>query len=65
MRPASIFSIIQLSNSRAALDRIAEYLIRRETITGKEFMKIFRAVEMGMDIPENLDEFELKDKTEE
>ena len=65
MRPASTFSIIQLSNSRAALDRIAEYLIRRETITGKEFMKIFRAVEMGMDIPENLDEFELKDKTEE
>ena len=40
-------------------------MIRRETITGKEFMKIFRAVEMGMDIPENLDEFELKDKTEE
>ena len=54
-----------LSSHRAALDRIAEYLIRRETITGKEFMKIFRAVEMGMDIPENLDEFELKDKTEE
>ena len=54
-----------LDSHRAALDRIAEYLIRRETITGKEFMKIFRAVEMGMDIPENLDEFELKDKTEE
>ena len=53
-----------LGSHRAALDRIAEYLIRRETITGKEFMKIFRAVEMGMDIPENLDEFELKDKTE-
>lgn len=52
-----------LGSHRAALDRIAEYLIRRETITGKEFMKIFRAVEMGMDIPENLDEFELKDKT--
>ena len=54
-----------LGSHRAALDRIAEYLIRRENITGKEFMKIFRAVEMGMDIPENLDEFELKDKTEE
>ena len=54
-----------LGSHRAALDRIAEYLIRRETITGKEFMKIFRAVEMGLDIPENLDEFELKDKTEE
>lgn len=54
-----------LGSHRAALDRLAEYLIRRETITGKEFMKIFRAVEMGMDIPENLDEFELQDKTEE
>ena len=54
-----------IGSHRAALDRIAEYLIRRETITGKEFMKIFRAVEMGMDIPENLDEFELQDKTEE
>ena len=54
-----------LGSHRAALDRIAEDLIRRETITGKEFMKIFRAVEMGMDIPENLDEFELQDKTEE
>ena len=37
-----------LGSHRAALDRIAEYLIRRETITGKEFMKIFRAVEMGI-----------------
>lgn len=41
---------------REALDKIAEYLIRKETITGREFMKIFRAVEKGMDIPENLDE---------
>ena len=41
---------------RTALDKIAEYLIKRETITGKEFMKIFRAVEKGLDIPENLDD---------
>ena len=34
----------------------AEYLIRKETITGKEFMKIFRAVEKGIKIPENLDD---------
>ena len=34
-----------LSGHRKALDKIAEYLIRKETITGKEFMKIFRAVE--------------------
>ena len=54
-----------LGSHRAALDRIAEYLIRRETITGKEFMKIFRAVEMGMDIPENLDELVLQPKAED
>ncbi|MDO5798753.1 MAG: ATP-dependent zinc metalloprotease FtsH [Eubacteriales bacterium] len=45
-----------LSEHREALDKIADYLIRRETITGKEFMKIFRAVERGIEIPENLDE---------
>ena len=50
-----------LGEHRTALDKIAEYLIRRETITGKEFMKIFRAVEKGMDIPENLDELDILD----
>ena len=45
-----------LSGHRTALDKIAEYLIRKETITGKEFMKIFRAVERGMDIPEDLND---------
>ncbi len=45
-----------LRGHREALDKIADYLIRRETITGKEFMKIFRAVERGMDIPENLED---------
>ena len=45
-----------LNEHREALDKIAEYLIRRETITGKEFMKIFRAVEKGLEIPENLDD---------
>ena len=34
-----------LNEHREALDKIAGYLISRETITGKEFMKIFRAVE--------------------
>ena len=33
-----------LSENREALDKIAEFLIERETITGKEFMKIFRQV---------------------
>lgn len=45
-----------LREHREALDKIAGYLIRRETITGKEFMKIFRAVEKGLEIPENLEE---------
>ena len=33
-----------LSDNRDALDRIAAFLIEKETITGKEFMKIFREV---------------------
>lgn len=40
-----------LSGSRDALDKLAEYLIEHETITGKEFMKIFRKVK-GLDEPE-------------
>ena len=47
-----------IGGHREALDKIADYLIRRETITGKEFMKIFRAVERGLEIPENLDDLE-------
>ena len=34
-----------LREHRVALDKIAEFLIEKETITGKEFMKIFREVE--------------------
>lgn len=33
-----------LSENRACLDRIAEFLIEKETITGKEFMEIFHKV---------------------
>ena len=33
-----------LSENRDVLDQIADYLIKRETITGKEFMQIFREV---------------------
>ena len=51
-----------LMEHRDALDKIADYLIRRETITGKEFMKILRAVENGMEIPDDLNE--LPDGTE-
>ncbi len=31
-----------LSEHREALDQIAGFLIEKETITGKEFMKIFQ-----------------------
>lgn len=34
-----------LAEHRLALDKIAEFLIEKETITGKEFMKIFHEVE--------------------
>ena len=55
-----------LNEHREALDKIAGYLISRETITGKEFMKIFRAVEKGLEIPENLDDLPDEEvKTEE
>ena len=33
-----------LGENREALDKIAAFLIEKETITGKEFMKIFREV---------------------
>lgn len=33
-----------LSENRECLDKIAEFLIEKETITGKEFMEIFRKV---------------------
>ncbi len=33
-----------LSENREAMDQIAEFLIEKETITGKEFMEIFRRV---------------------
>ena len=41
-----------LKAHRPAMDRIAEYLIQKETITGKEFMKIFREVEGLPEPPE-------------
>ena len=44
-----------ISSHRKALDKIAAYLIRKETITGKEFMIIFRAVEKGLEVSDVLD----------
>ena len=49
-----------ISSHRKALDKIAAYLIRKETITGKEFMIIFRAVEKGMEVSDVLEAEGLK-----
>ena len=54
-----------LGSHRTEMDKIAEYLIRKETITGKEFMKILRAVQQGMDIPENLEDLVLSENEKE
>jgi len=40
-----------LSENRELLDKLAEYLIEKETITGKEFMEIFRR-EKGLPDPD-------------
>ena len=40
-----------LSENREILDKIADFLIQKETITGKEFMKIFREAK-GIQEPE-------------
>lgn len=46
-----------LTENREVLDHISEYLYEHETITGKEFMKIFRELK---GIPEPEDEAEKK-----
>lgn len=40
-----------LRENREVMDKLAEFLIEKETITGKEFMKIFRAIK-GIPEPE-------------
>ena len=50
-----------LSENRDALDQIAAFLIEKETITGKEFMKIFREVK---GIPEPVEGEEGKEQAE-
>ena len=50
-----------LFENRDALDRIAAFLIEKETITGKEFMKIFREVK---GIPEPVEGEDGKEQAE-
>ena len=53
-----------LADNRDCLDKIAAFLIERETITGKEFMKIFREVK-GIPDPETKQaEANVSDSTE-
>ena len=49
-----------LAENRDTMDQIAEFLIEKETITGKEFMKIFRKVK---GIPEPPEEEQHEEKT--
>ena len=49
-----------LAENRDAMDQIAEFLMEKETITGKEFMKIFRKVK---GIPEPPEEEQHEEKT--
>jgi cell division protease FtsH len=44
-------ALSMLRENRAVMDKLAEYLIEKETITGKEFMEIFRR-EKGIPEPE-------------
>ena len=48
-----------IKENRDALEKIAEYLIEKETITGKEFIKMYREIK-GLPEPEN----EKSDKAE-
>ena len=53
-----------LTENREALDKIAAFLIEKETITGKEFMKIFHEVEgIEMEEEETSKEDVLKEET--
>ncbi len=44
-----------LSDNREVLDKIADYLFEKETITGKQFMEIYREV-LGIEPPEETGE---------
>lgn len=53
-----------LSENRDAMDKIAEFLIQKETITGKEFMKLFREAK-GIPEPEEESKEEVQKETSE
>ncbi len=53
-----------LSENRDVMDQLAAFLIEKETITGKEFMKIYREIK-GLPEPEEETEEEKPDTAEE
>ena len=53
-----------LSENRDVMDKIAEFLIEKETITGKEFMKIFRELKGIPEPEEETSEEKSKEVTE-
>ncbi len=53
-----------LADNRELMDKLAEFLIEKETITGKEFMEIFRK-EKGLPEPEEKEEASEKEETAE
>ena len=55
--------MLLLTENREVLDKIAEFLFEKETITGKEFMKIYREVK-GIPEPEELEK-QKKEQEEE
>ncbi len=54
-----------LKDNMDALDRISEFLVEKETITGKEFMEILRKVEEDRNKTEEVSKAEDNNKTEE
>ena len=56
-------ALAMLRENRELMDKLAEYLIEKETITGKEFMAIFRK-EKGLPDPEEEKEGESGAKAE-
>ena len=53
-----------LSDNRDVMDKIAEFLYEKETITGKQFMKIFREVKGLPEPEEKKDETKVETKEE-
>lgn len=67
MKEAYVKAKEMLSKNRDALDKIADYLIQKETITGKEFMEIFnevRGTSISQEDKENIKAGEKKDNTD-